>query len=363
MTIGQITDFLDARAPLALQESFDNAGLLVGNKDHEAGAALICLDVTHGVLDEAIEKGCRLIISHHPLIFKPLKSITGQTEIEQIILRAIRHDLAIYAIHTNLDNLHHGVSMALADALGLKGMRVLRPLQGNLRKLVTFCPLSHAAAVRDAMFNAGAGNIGQYDSCSFNLEGKGTFRALEGSNPYVGLVGDVHEEAETRIEVVFPNWKQTRIINAMMQAHPYEEVAYDVYPLLNEDPYLGSGMIGELEDPTEPEAFLLHVKSTLGIPVLRHSLIGPSKLKKIALCGGSGAFLIPDARRQGADIFLSGDFKYHDFQALGGMLLADIGHFESEQFALHLLKDWLSNNFPNFAAHITSTNTNPVYYL
>lgn len=364
MTLSEITSYLQNEIPLALQESYDNCGLIISTSAAEITGALICLDITEQVIDEAIAKNCNLIISHHPLIFSGLKSLAGRNSTEQNVIRTIRENIAIFALHTNLDNHFEGVNRILCDKLGITNLQILRPLPGKLRKLVTFCPLSHAGKVREAMFNAGAGMIGNYDSCSFNVQGEGTFRALPGANPFVGAQGVMHTEPELRIETIFPEYAEGAVVSALKQAHPYEEVAYDIYPLGNTNPLAGAGMIGNLQEPVDAEEFLLHVKKILQTGCIRHTDLKNKKVQKIALCGGSGSFLIKDAISCKADIYLTGDIKYHDFFIPENqMILADIGHYESEQFTKELIYTLLKKKFTTFALFISGTNTNPVNYL
>jgi len=364
MILSEITSYLNSRFSLSLQESYDNCGLLIGNPDAEITGALICVDVTGDVLDEAVSKNCNLIISHHPLIFSGIKSLTGRTDTERMVIRAIKENIAVFALHTNLDNHHEGVNSFLCSKLGIMNFEILKPLPDTLRKLVTFCPPSHAGQVRDAIFKAGAGHIGNYDCCSYNSAGEGTFRAQAGAHPFVGEVGILHTETELRIETVFPAFIENEVIKALKEAHPYEEVAYDIYPLTNIHHRIGAGMIGNLPQAVEAEDFLLHVKEILRIGCIRHTNLKNKKIQKIAVCGGSGSFLIKDAISCNADIYMTGDIKYHDFFIPGNnMILADIGHYESEQFTKELIYTLLKKKFTTFALFISGTNTNPVNYL
>lgn len=364
MKVKDITGFLNRSIPPQLQESYDNSGLLAGDPEREISRVLITLDVTEEVIHEAVDKDCGLVIAHHPLIFKGLKSLTGKNMVERCVILALKHDIAIYAAHTNLDHLHGGVSFALAEKLGLKESRVLRPMDGVLRKLVTFCPDDHADKVREAIFRAGAGHIGAYDSCSYNTEGFGTFRAGEGADPFVGKIAELHNEKEQRIETIFPHWKQDEVLQAMFKAHPYEEVAYDIYPLENKDPVSGPGAVGELDPPEQLISFLKKIKSICGTGMIRHTDPHSTDVERVALCGGAGSFLIPDAIAAGADVFITADLKYHDFfLAEGRITLVDAGHFETEQFACEILGHMLSENFPNFAVLKSESKTNPVNYL
>ena len=364
MKLKEITNVLEEYAPLALQESYDNAGLLTGSPDREISKVLITLDVTNEVMDEAIQQKCEMIIAHHPLIFKPLKRLTGDDETQQLIIKAIKNDIALYAVHTNMDNVINGVNGILAKKLGLKNTRILAVREDGLKKLVTFCPDDYAAKVREAIFSAGAGHIGNYDSCSYNLKGEGTFRGLEGTNPFVGKKGELHIEKEIRIETIVPDHKLNAVINAMLEAHPYEEVAYDIYPLDNNNNNTGAGIIGEPEAETEEKEFLEKVKNVLKANIIRHTSFIGKKVKKVAICGGSGSFLIQQAFLSGADIFITADIKYHDFFGYEGkMVIADAGHYETEQFTKELIYSILKEKFPNFALLISEVNTNPVRIL
>jgi dinuclear metal center YbgI/SA1388 family protein len=364
MKIKEILTALEELAPLALQEDYDNAGLVTGHPGDEAGGCLICLDISEEIVEEAIQKKCNLIISHHPVIFKGLKKLTGQTMTERIIARAIRENIAICSMHTNLDNVSEGVNRTLAEKLGLVNLSVLRKTEGMLRKLVTFCPVDYAQKVREALFSAGAGHIGAYDQCSFNAEGLGSFRAGDKADPFVGSKGEIHFEKETRIETIFPSYLKKNIIAALLEAHPYEEVAYDIYTLENEFNLAGSGMIGELPAKVSELVFLQLLKDTLKIPVIRHSPLLGKLVGKVALCGGSGSFLIQDAIRHQADFFVSADIKYHQFfEAEGKLVIADAGHYETEQFTCNLLADYLKKKFANFAVQISETPVNPVNYF
>jgi dinuclear metal center YbgI/SA1388 family protein len=315
-------------------------------------------------LDEAIAQGCNFIISHHPLIFSGLKKITGRNYVERIIQQAIINNIGIYAIHTNLDNHHLGLNRHLAEKLGLTAIQILKPAGGTLRKLVTFCPADHAAALRAAIFDAGAGRIGNYDSCSYNTSGQGSFRALDAAKPFVGNLNELHFEQEIKIEAIYPAYLEKSIIKKMIEAHPYEEVAYDIQLLGNENKYIGSGITGIPEDNHTGESFLKKVKALTGTKAIRYTGDISKQVKKVALCGGAGSFLIKDALAAGCDIFVTADLKYHDyFSAEQHMILADAGHYESEQFSMELITQMLMKKFPNFAALITKVNTNPVNYL
>lgn len=361
MKVKEITAYLDLIAPPSFQESYDNAGLIVGNPEQEIQAALLTLDTTEEVVEEAINKNAGLIISHHPIVFGGLKTITGKNYVERTVLKAIKNDIAIFACHTNIDSTINGVNKKICDKLGLINCKILSPKTNELKKLVTFVPVADARKVRTAIFNAGAGHIGQYDQCSFNAEGLGSFRAGDQANPYIGKKGELHFEKELRIETIFPKYLTSVIINALFNAHPYEEVAYDIYPLDNKFAIAGSGMIGFTPEKTDEKVFLEKIKKIFHVKCIRHTKLFNKPIKKVAFCGGSGAFLIHKAIAAKADIFITGDIKYHQFfDAENKIILADIGHYESEQFTVELFYDLLIKNFPNFALHFTQINTNPI---
>jgi dinuclear metal center YbgI/SA1388 family protein len=364
MKIQEVIAVLEDLAPPEYQESYDNAGLITGQPGWECTGVLCTLDATEPVILEAKNKGCNMVVAHHPIVFGGLKKINGKNYVEKAVIAAIKNDIAIYAIHTNLDNISVGVNGRIAEKLGLKHTEVLLPRENNLRKLYTFVPLDHAEAVRNAIFNAGGGHIGNYSECSFNVAGKGTFKAGEGTDPYVGEIGKRHEEDEVKMEVIFPAYLQTKIISAMTAAHPYEEVAYDIIPLGNYFKEVGSGLVGELPEALEEKGFLHMLQTSFNLKVVRHTPLTGNKVKKIAICGGAGSFLIKKAVLAGADFYVTADVKYHEFfDAEGEMVIADIGHFESEQFTTGLLMDVLQQKFPTFAVLKTEVDTNPVKYF
>ena len=364
MKVKDIISAIEEIAPLSYQESYDNAGLIVGKYDCELTGALICLDVVEEVVEEAIAKGLNLIISHHPIVFKGLKRFNGNNYVERTVMLAIQNNIAIYSAHTNLDSVKGGVSDKMCDVLGLINRRILDPVSEDLKKLITYVPSEKAEEVRHSLFEAGAGQIGKYDSCSFNTKGEGTFKANEGTSPYVGKQGELHYESETRIETIFPKHLQGKVINALHRSHPYEELAYDIYSLDNKNPQVGLGMIGELETPMDSEAFLLKLKHLFNCGGIRHTSIIKDKIKKVALCGGSGSFLLGKAKSAKADIYITGDFKYHEFfDAEGKLIIADIGHYESEQFTREIFYEIVTKKFPNFAVRISEINSNPINYL
>lgn len=365
INVKSVCELIEEIAPLSLQESYDNAGLLVGDAQMEITSVLVCIDVTEAVVEEAIEKKCNMIVSHHPLIFNGLKQLTGKNEVQRCIIKAIRNNIAIYAAHTNLDNVLEGVSGKMALKIGLKKIRVLRPKQNGLLKLVTFVPRIHSSTLREALFQAGAGHIGNYDSCSFYSEGTGTFRANEHADPYVGKIDELHSEPEIKIEVILPLHLRTAIVTALIKAHPYEEPAFDLIPLANSWQGAGTGIVGELEESEDEFLFLNRIKSIFQVPVIRHTSFTPGrKVKRVALCGGSGSSFLTDAIEANADVFISGDFKYHEFfNVENKILIADIGHFESEQFTKDIFYEIITKKMPTFAVQISDSKTNPINYL
>ena len=364
MNIKEVTNYLESIAPLAYQESYDNSGLIVGNSNTKVKSALITIDCTEEVVDEAIESNCNLIIAHHPIIFSGLKKITGQNYVERTIIKAIKNDIAIYAIHTNLDNVSTGVSAKIAEILGVENCKILSPKKDLLRQLVVYCPTSEAENVKSALFSSGAGDIGNYNECSFTLKGEGTFRANEDCNPHLGKIGSRHKEKEERIEVIFPKNREKSIISAMKKVHPYEEVAYQIYILDNIYENVGAGIIGDLPQEMDTNQFLENIKNKMKTNCIRHSNLVKDQIKRVAICGGSGSFLLSKAICEKADLFITADFKDHEFfDAENDIIIADIGHFESEQFTKDLIYDLLSKKFSKFVVRLSKVNTNPINYL
>lgn len=364
MIIQEVINHLEEFAPLAYAEDFDNVGLLVGNKNNELTGILVTLDTIEEVVDEAIQNNCNLIVSFHPIIFKGLKKITGKSYVERTVLKAIKNDIAIYAIHTALDNAMEGVNDAICQQLELVNKQILIPQKQTIKKLTTFVPVKEAEKLRMALFNAGAGNIGNYTHCSFNSEGIGTFNGNENSNPTKGAKGDIHKEQETQITVTYTRHFESNILKALFESHSYEEVAYEITTLENTNQHIGMGMIGELKNPMDEKHFLNFVKTKMNTPLIRHTSLLGKNIKKIAVLGGSGSFAIEAAKVSGADAFITADLKYHDFfTAENQLLLLDIGHFESEQFTKNLLVAFLIKKITNFAVVLSKTNTNPVKYF
>jgi dinuclear metal center YbgI/SA1388 family protein len=363
-SVAQVTNCITDFAPITYQEPYDNTGLQIGSPSDDVTGVILTLDVTEQVVDEAIHLKSNLIISHHPLIFSGIKSITGNTDTSKAIIKAIRNHISIYCCHTNIDNLGVGVNHKIAEKLHLQEFRVLKPLTGDLRKLIFFVPTDHAERLRNVVFEAGAGHIGNYDCCSFNSPGNGTFRPSDQAKPFVGELNQMHTEPETRVETIYPKHLEKKLIAAVLNAHPYEEVAYDIYSINNQNPTMGAGAIGRLKEPMDELAFLFFLKETFNIPHLRFSKLRELPVNRVALCGGSGSFLLNDAIHAGADVFLTSDIKYHQFfEAEQKIILIDIGHFESEQFTLEIFYELLTKNFSNFAVCFTKVRTNPINYI
>ena len=364
MKIKDITTCIETVAPLNYAEDFDNVGLLVGDYNTPVTGVLVALDTLENIVEEAIEKKCNLIISFHPIIFAGLKKLNGSSYVERTVVKAIQNNIAIYAMHTALDNSFLGVSAKICEVLGLQNKKVLIPQKNTLKKLTTYAPNKQAENIRKALFNAGAGNIGNYSNCSYNTEGYGTYQGNENSNPIIGEKGKLHTENETLISVLFEKHKEKKLLTALFNAHPYEEIAYEITSLENVNQKIGMGMVGELKEEATAADFLQFLKKTMHAAVIKHSKLLDKPIRKVAVLGGSGSFAIKNALQAKADIYITSDLKYHEFyKAENKMILADIGHYESEQFTKNLLVDILTKKFPNFAVILSEKNTNPIYYL
>ncbi|GLB52073.1 GTP cyclohydrolase 1 type 2 [Neptunitalea chrysea] len=364
MTVQNIIDHIETLAPLSYAEGFDNVGLLVGNRSTKVTGVLVTLDTLEAVVDEAIEKKCNLIVSFHPIIFSGLKKITGKNYVERVIIKAIQNNIAIYAMHTALDNMFDGVNGTICNVLGLENRSVLIPQKSTIKKLTTFVPIANAELVRQALFNAGGGSIGNYNNCSFNVDGTGSFKGNESSNPQTGTKGVLHFEKETQIGITYPKHVEKGILQALFASHPYEEVAYEITTLENMNQHIGMGMVGELPEAMEEIKFMLFLKEKMNVSCIRHSALLNKPIKKVAVLGGSGAFAIDNAIGVEADVYITADVKYHEFyKAENKIVIADIGHYESEQFTKNLLVEQLKKKFHNFAIILSTTNTNPIKYL
>ena len=364
MIVKQVTDILEELAPLAFAEDFDNVGLLVGNSQLEVTGILVTLDTLEQVVDEAIEKNCNLIVSFHPIIFGGLKKLTGSNYVQRVVIKAIQHHIAIYSMHTALDNAKQGVNAKICEVLGLKNTRILIPQKGTIKKLTTYVPKKDAAQLKQALYACGAGAIGNYSNCSFSTEGIGSYKAGENAHPTKGSIGETHLEEETQIHLTYSRAIEQKIIQTLLQQHPYEEVAYEIQTLDNMNQHIGMGMVGELEIPQDEKEFLAFIKEKMHASCIRHSELLGKKIKTIAVLGGSGAFAISAAKTVNADIFISADIKYHQFyEAEGKLIIADIGHYETEQFTKNLLVDYLTKKIPNFAIRLSDCKTNPIKYF
>lgn len=363
-TIAEVLNEIERVAPIGYQESYDNSGLIYGDKQTNVNGVMLCLDVTEAVIDEALKQQCNLIVSHHPLIFSGIKKLTSGHYVDRCLIKAIKHDIALYACHTNLDNvLHNGVNQKIAHKLGLHNIRILNPKSATLCKIISYVPTEYTEPVLQALFASGAGCIGNYDQCSFSSSGTGTFRGNEQSNPFSGSPGELTREGEVKIEVVCETVKKHLAISALLKSHPYEEVAFDVIELQNQHHEIGSGAIGELINPVHAADFPEYIKKSMNAKVIKYTEFGGQTIKKVALCGGSGSFLIQHAKQAGADAYVTSDIKYHDFfEGDGSMMICDIGHYESEIFTLEIFHEIITKKFVNFAVRFTEANTNPVNY-
>ncbi|GHB76126.1 Nif3-like dinuclear metal center hexameric protein [Persicitalea jodogahamensis] len=362
-TLQELIDSLETLAPPAYQETYDNSGLIVGDPNTEISGVLLSLDCTEEIVEEATRRGCNVVVAHHPIVFKGLKRLNGKNYVERTVIKAIRNQVAIYAIHTNLDHVTAGVNSEIASRLGLKNVKILAPKRQLLRKLTFFVPLSNADQVLDKLYEAGAGTIGNYSECSFRVNGEGTFRPLDGATPFSGKVGRLERASEQRVELMFPSHVEGKVMQALRRSHPYEEVAYYLHTLENENQEVGAGAIGELSEPLPVADFLAHLKKRMNVSVIKHTASAKPIIERVAVCGGAGSFLLPNALAAGADAFVTADFKYHEFfDAENRIVICDIGHYESEVFTKQLLYDYLSKIFGNFALHLSETNTNPVAY-
>lgn len=364
MLIKDVIAHMESLAPLAYAEDFDNVGLLVGDKNTTLTGVLITHDTLEEIVDEAIAKKCNLIVSFHPIVFSGIKKFNGQNYVNRVVIKAIKHDIAIYATHTALDNVQEGVNSTICNQLKLINRNILIPKKEFIHKLTTYAPIKDAENLRSALFNAGAGSIGNYDNCSFNIIGEGTFKGNEESNPHIGIKGELHTEKEIQLNITFEKHLESKILHTLFTNHPYEEVAYEITKLTNTYQKIGLGMTGELETPMSEEDFLYFLKDKMNTQCVRHSKLLGKTIKKIAVLGGSGASAISQAKSSGADVYITSDLKYHDFyQAENSILLCDIGHYESEQYTKSLLYEFLSKKLPNFAIVLSGINTNPVNYF
>jgi dinuclear metal center YbgI/SA1388 family protein len=364
MTVTAITQILEELAPLHYAEDFDNVGLLVGDPNQIVTGILVTLDTLENVVDEAIAKKSNLIISFHPILFKGIKKLTGKNYVERVLIKAIQHKIAIYSMHTALDNAPMGVNAKICEVLEINNPKILIPKKGTIQKLVTYVPKDHVNKIREALFSVGAGAIGNYKNCSFSTLGTGSFKATEKANPTIGTIGETHYEKEEQLNITFSADKEAVIIETLFKNHPYEEVAYELTTLENTNQKMGMGMIGTLDKPVDEIAFMVMLKKKMKAKVIRHSNLLGKKIEKVAVLGGSGAFAIKAAISQNADVFITADVKYHNFfEAENRMVIMDIGHFETEQFTKNLLVDFLTKKIPNFAIALSESVTNPIKYF
>ncbi len=367
MTVGKFQHLLEEWIPPATAWKGDNSGLQVGRTSAEISNILLALDVTLDVAREATARNANLIVTHHPLLFHPLRSLTEKSRAGEIALHLAERKINLYAAHTNLDQVLDGVSFVMATLLGLENIRTLSPLPGTLVKLAVFVPASHLEKVAAAMHAAGGGRFTNYQECSFRSEGIGTFKGMEGAKPFIGTKGVLERTPEVKLEMLVETWDLDAAMAAMFREHPYEEVAYDVYPLNNESSEFGLGAVGELPSPLPRGRFLALVKKAFGTPMLRYTGKTTKSVRKVAVCGGAGSELLPIAIRKGSDAFITADVKYHGFQdAERNLLLIDAGHFETEHPILRTLalrvKEIVRREKATSKVFITTKNTNPVSY-
>ncbi len=363
-TFKTIFNFFEKIAPFSLQESYDNSGLIVGDPEQLVKGVLVSLDCTEAVVAEAIQKNCNLIICHHPIVFQGLKKLNGNNYVERTVIKAIQNQIGILAVHTNLDNVYNGVNHVIASKIELENCQILKPITGNLVHLSVFVPQENAETLKKGLFEAGAGKIGNYDQCAFQTLGNGSFRPTANSNPFAGEIGKTSFVDEYKVEVVFPKNLTNSVLSAMKRHHPYEEVVYQCIELLNTHQQTGAGMVGNLPEAMSSTAFLTLLKQKMELQVIRYTSLENQLIKRVAVCGGAGSFLLKDAIAKGAQAFITADFKYHEFfDAENRLLIADIGHFESEKYTKDLISDLIVKNFPNFAVLLSQTNTNPVNYF
>lgn len=363
MKIREFTHHLYNYAPLDYAEDFDNVGLIVGDAEAEIDGVLVSLDATEEVIEEAIAQNCNVVLCFHPIIFSGIKALNPTDYVKRSVIKAIKNDVAIYAIHTALDNAVHGVNAMICHKLGLQNPKILIPQKSTIKKLTTYVPMDKADFVREKLFEAGAGQIGNYSNCSYNIEGLGSFKGNESSNPVYGEKGQTHFEKEIQLNLTFAKHLESKVLKALFANHPYEEVAYEVETLENKNQNIGLGMVGAFEQSMSEMEFLDKLKNVFKTPVVRHSNRLNKPIKSVAVLGGSGAFAIKNAIRQNTDAYVTADLKYHDFfKAEERILLADIGHFESEQYTKDLLFSFINEKFANFAIILSKTKTNPVHY-
>jgi len=364
MQLKAIIAYLESVAPLAYQEDYDNSGLIVGEKNQQISGILVTLDCLEETIHEAINSKCNLIVAHHPIVFSGIKQFDNTNYVHRTLQLAIKNDIALYAMHTNLDNIHQwGVNQKIAEKLGLLNTVILRPKTGMLSKLVTYCPKENQDEILEGLFSSGAGHIGNYSECSYTTEGLGTFKPEDGSSPSIGKKGIRSITPEVKIEVLVPHHLQSSILSILGELHPYEEIAYELYPILNSNQSVGSGVIGMLDSPLSSEAFLAHLKKSMELQVIKYTPIDKF-IQKVAICGGSGQFLISDAMRFNADAYITSDIKYHSFfDTENHLMLCDVGHYESEKCTIDLIYDILSEKFSTFAILKTRIGTNPVKYF
>jgi dinuclear metal center YbgI/SA1388 family protein len=365
MIVKNLIKHIETWAPPGIAWEKDNVGLQLGSTQSQITNVLLCLEVDSKVVDDAIKKRCNLIISHHPLIFTPLKSITDRDNQSDLIKKIIKNDINVFSAHTNLDFAKDGVSFQLAKKLKLQQIRFLKNLSSNQYKIVVFVPEKFVEKVASAMHIAGGGQIGDYSNCSFRIVGQGTFKGSNSTNPFVGIKGNLEYVREIRLEMIANSFDLPKILSAMKESHPYEEVAYDLYKLNNENVNFGMGAIGVLNQSMTKEEFLFYVSKSLKIKNFRYNSGKKNKIRTVAVCGGSGSDLADEAIKQNADAFITADVKYHKFQDVQNkILLIDAGHYETEIFILDELKRRIQKflNNGNNKVYKYKGSTNPIIF-
>lgn len=351
MTIKEVTQFLESRFPLYLQEDFDNCGVQCGNVNNEISGAMVCFEMTEKIIDEAISKNCNLVISHHPLILKRgITKIVPSDRVGAMICKALANNMVLYSMHTNIDSGEGGGNDVFAEKLGLSDVKVMAPVKGLYRKLVVNVPAEHSEKLKEALFKIGCGQQGNYQKCSYSTLGKGQFEPNGEAKPFIGTQNNLEKVEEERIEMIYPAYLQHAVIQAIYENHPYEEPAFDLFSLENTERKVGLGRIGELPEEMDCKEFFSYLKEKLNLEHLRYCGDEGKKIRRVAVCGGGGAGFIDTAIALNADAYVSGDFKYHDFfKSHSGTVLVDIGHYEGECFIKNIIFNLLKEKFTTFA--------------
>ena len=364
MKIKEVIQFLEQKFPLHWQEDFDNCGVQCGDKERELTGIVVCFDMSEAVIDEALAQGSNMVISHHPIIYKHgLKKIEPTNRVGKIIYKALENKILLYSMHTNIDSGKAGGNVLFAKKLELQNLSVLVPKENQFCKLVVFVPAENSALLKEAMFKIGCGNIGNYSHCSYSCEGIGSFKPLTGVNPHIGKHNRLERVDEERIEMIFPKNIKRQVIETLYGHHPYEEPAFDIITLENQNREVGLGRIGLLPTSMLAKDFILYIKEKLNLDFVKFSGNRDAEIKKVAVCGGGGASFISEALTAGVNAYITGDLKYHDFFIPENkMLLIDIGHFEGEHFIREIITSLLQENFNTFATHFTEVEIPVIHH-